>query len=45
MLRRRQFEESTLPRLLSPGTHAKLHFRNDIYTKVSHTYHGHALTN
>ena len=43
MLRRRHFEESILPRLLSPDTSTELHFRNDIYTKVSHPFPGHII--
>jgi hypothetical protein len=35
-LRRRHFDECSLPRLLSRETHAALHFENDIYTKASH---------
>ncbi len=35
-LRRRHFEEASLPRLLSEQTHVDLHVDNDVYTKVSH---------
>lgn len=35
-LRRRHFDECSLPRLLSRETHAAMHFENDIYTKASH---------
>ena len=35
-LRRRHFDECSLPRLLSRETYAALHFQNDIYTKASY---------
>ncbi len=35
-LRRRHFDESSLPRLLSRETHAALQFENDIYIKAIH---------